>query len=219
VNEATFQGLLTRATFAYPLARQLDASGWGERYEGRRLDTGERVYIHKLDTLVEGYDHDLTLARSAVELAQRPELRECSALVQLIDFCDERCDPGWGEPFDVLHSAWEWAAPTLRDRMDAGDPVSAEAVEVGVAAALACLHDAGFVHSDIAPNNIFQNDGEWKLGDLNVCVPNGCPIIGLPRDPRYVLPGTRVGDRARQEVDDYGLKAVVAEIRAEAADD
>lgn len=213
MNDATFEGVLTGATFSYPLARQLAAPGWGERYEGRRLDTGERVYVHKLDTLVEGYEHDLVLARSAVELAQRPELRECRALVQLIDFRDETRDPGWGEPFDVLHTAWEWAAPTLREQIDKGETVDADAVEQGVSAALACLHAADLVHSDVAPNNIFLVDNAWKLGDLNTCVARASPILGLPKAERYVLPGVELGDPAKPEMDDYGLASVVDEIR------
>jgi hypothetical protein len=186
----------------------------GERYAGRRVDSGERVYVHKLDTLVDGYEHDLALARSAVELARRPELRECPALVQLIDFRDERCDPGWGRPFDVLHTAWEWAAPTLREQIDNTETIDAGAVEKGVAAALACLHAADLVHSDVAPNNIFLVDGAWKLGDLNTCVLRASPIVGLPRDTRYVLPGVELGDPAKPDMDAYGLDAVVAEIRA-----
>jgi hypothetical protein len=212
VNEATFRGVLTDATFAYPLARQLDAPGWGERYEGTRLDTGERVYIHKLDTLVDGYEHYVALARSAIELAQRPELRECQALIQLVDFRDESIDPGWGDPFEVLHSAWEWAAATLRDLLDAGGTASADAVEAGVVAALACLHAAELVHSDVTPNNIFLVDGAWKLGDFNTCVPRDSPIVGLPKDRRYVFPGVELGDRARPEMDAYGLAAVLDEL-------
>jgi hypothetical protein len=50
--------------------------------------------------------------------------------------------------------------------------------------------------------------------DLPTGTARGSPIVGLPKDKRYVLPGVELGDPAKPEMDYYGLDAVVAEIRA-----
>ena len=212
---AFFDGDLTGATFSFDLARPRTDAGWGERFDGRGAG-GETVYVHRLDTLAGGFGGDMQRARAAIALAQSEAVRNCPALVQLIDFHFETIDDGFGERYDLLTSAWEWAESTLRETIDGGvsDPARlAKDVEASVGAALACLHAADVVHSDVAPNNILLVAGSWKLADLNVCVRNGEPIIGLP-PARYVANGVALGDAADASIDRYALSASLDEIRA-----
>jgi hypothetical protein len=54
----------------------------------------------------------------------------------------------------------------------------------------------------------------WKLADLeNTVPPENEPIRGLPREP-FRLPGVDIGDPARREMDEHGLRAVLARIAA-----
>lgn len=144
---------------------------------------------------------------------------DCPTIVQLVDYEDHTVDVyGFGDNYDVVAAAWEWGDSVLLDELARGDYASDELasdVEAAVDAALACLHAAGLVHSDVAPNNVVRVRGEWKLADLDQVIREGEPITGLPREPSpYRLPGADVGQPARRELDTYGLRTLVERIRA-----
>jgi serine/threonine protein kinase len=46
-------------------------------------------------------------------------------------------------------------------------------------AALEALHALGYIHCDVAPNNVLEVEGVWKLADLGGCVPvaGDCPAV------------------------------------------
>ena len=73
------------------------------------------------------------------------------------------------------------------------------------------IHELGRVHADVAPNNILDVDGRWKLADLDRCVPVDAPLESLP--PRaYAAPGAEIGSPARVEYDEWSLGRVLARI-------
>lgn len=109
----------------------------------------------------------------------------CATIVQLVDYEDRRVDAcGFGDDYDVVRAVWEWGKLVLLDELRCGSYAAdelAEGVEAGVGASLACLHAAGLVHSDVAPNNVVRVGGVWKLADLDHVVREDEPITGLSR--------------------------------------
>jgi serine/threonine protein kinase len=79
--------------------------------------------------------------------------------------------------------------------------------------ALDVLHGIGFVHMDVAPNNILRVEGTWKLADLDSCVPRGTPSARGAINQRYLHPDREGAVPARDEFDDYGLEQVLARFR------
>jgi hypothetical protein len=222
VIEVEFAGTLTGRVFRYDKMRPLDAPAnpgatmFGH-YKGVDLERGEPVYVRAVDELSSGYADSVRRVRHAITVAGMPAVADCAAIVQLIDYEDRRLDLyGWGDDYAVVKAAWEWGEPVLLDELSRGDYAPRELsadVEAGLAAALACLHAAGLVHSDVAPNNVVRVAGVWKLADLDNVVREGQPITGLPREPsRYRMPGVEIGDLARPEIDHHGLGAILERI-------
>jgi hypothetical protein len=185
-------------------------------HEGVDVEREEPVYIRTVAGLTPDDVPDVHRVRRAVEIARMAVVVECPTIVQLVDFEDKAVNTyGFGANYPVVTSAWEWGDRVLVEELLAGGYDAAELpgdVAAGVGGALACLHAASLVHSDIAPNNIIRVGGVWKLADLDNIVPEGEPITGLPGDDTYRLAGMDVGKAARREMDEYGLRAVLERI-------
>lgn len=159
--------------------------------------------------------------RTAIALAREPSVRSCTTIRQLLDVHETEPEPnGESTAPGVLAEIWEWAAYGLDEwlRHDDREPGSSiiDEVAASVTGALQVLHTLGFVHCDVAPNNILLVDGTWKLGDLDSCVRLGEPVNRGPmaERKRYQHPDRRVGPvAARQEFDWWGLEQVLAKLR------
>lgn len=216
-----FTGVLTGRRFSYDPGRTLQMPGRGGsmagHYEGVDED-GQPVYIRSAAELSPIDAPTVRRVRHAIDVARHEAVRGCRSIVQLIDHDDQVVEVyGFGANYDVVSAAWEWADRVLLDELIACDgdrEQLAASVEATVGAALTCLHAAGSIHSDVAPNNVVRVGGVWKLADLDSVVKEGEPIIGMPKDPRYRLPAVDVGDPARREMDEYGLRAILSEIVA-----
>lgn len=76
-----------------------------------------------------------------------------------------------GRPFIALELL---EGETLQSRLDREprlDPVAVTAVAYQIAFALVAVHDAGIVHRDLTPDNVFLKKGELTVGGIRFAVP------------------------------------------------
>jgi serine/threonine protein kinase len=188
-------------------------------HRGLDLERGEPVYVRAVAGLSPEDVDDLGRARHAIDVGRTAALADCSTIARLIDYADERVETyGYGDPYEVVHSAWEWGDRVLLDELCDGQYDSqslAASVGESIGAAIECLHAVGLVHSDVAPNNIVCVRGTWKLADFDHTVREGERVTGVPKRA-YLLEGVAVGTPARREADDYALSVVLDRIRSRA---
>ncbi len=92
-----------------------------------------------------------------------------------------------------------------RGRLSAGELVTALSP---VAGALACLHDSGIVHGDVAPGNVlFDASGRPALADLGVARVVGDRASDVWATDGFAAPEVEVGGPPTAESDVYGLGA------------
>ncbi|MEM6366464.1 MAG: serine/threonine-protein kinase, partial [Planctomycetota bacterium] len=140
----------------YTIQRGVGLGGFGEVYYAHS-QAGKRVALKRiqrhLDVELRGVSHCLNL--------KHPNL------VSLHDICRDDHNQSW-----VVMEFVD--GPNLRDVLDAATPGNkldlAEAIRwwTGVAAGVAHLHDAGLVHRDLKPGNLFDDDGIIKVGDYGL---------------------------------------------------
>jgi len=162
-----------------PLAR----GGMGGVYLAEHVDTGERVALKVLDPQFANHPEVVARLHSEAELAARakhPGLLDIRAARRSSD--------------DVPYLVMEYlSGETLGAIADRGeiDQALAIAICAQAASALAALHDAGVVHCDVKPENVFVCDdtiGGWprvKVIDFGVSrpveeLPDGVTIAGTP---------------------------------------
>jgi hypothetical protein len=217
--EVEFVGILTGRVFRFDRMRALALAGspgtsMGGHHEGADVESGEPVYVREAQGLSPHDAPTLDRVRHAIAIARLPVVANCPTIVRLLDY-EDKTNPGYGfGDHDVVRSVWQWGERVLLDEIVAGAydaSVLAAEVEVAIGTALACLHSAGLVHSDVAPNNIVRVAGVWKLADLDNVVREGEPVTGVPQD-RCRVDDVDVGDLARREMDEHGLRAVVERI-------
>ena len=107
------------------------------------------------------------------------------------------------------------AGGTLADRLRRGPVPESEAVSIAaaLAAALAALHDAGYLHGDVKPSNIgFTATGSPKLLDFGLArgARDGAAIVGGTL--RYASPEVLSGRPADEADDVWSLCVVLYEM-------
>lgn len=91
-------------------------------------------------------------------------------------------------------------------------PAQASIVGLDVARALQALHEAGWVHGDVGPNNVLVDDeGHAHLIDLGLAAVVGTRTTELAGTAGYVAPEVVRGAEVHPAMDVYGLGAVIAE--------
>jgi serine/threonine protein kinase len=195
-------------------ADRLEANG--ERFCAVE-DDGSLALIHRCEK--DGYwDDEVERMRSAIALARLPEIRACQTIRQLLDIneTDTHLVGEW-KVNGYLTEIWEWASTPLHELPSDPGPGHRPVVEevaANVSAALAVIHGLGFIHCDVAPNNIFFVDGVWKLGDLDSCVARGDLVNRGPTNQRYLHPDRRDGPTvAKDDFDTWGLERVLERLR------
>jgi serine/threonine protein kinase len=183
-------------------ALSVPSAGGVRCFVGNDPASGQQLFVKRVETDPEEgilYDPDLIAA------AQR-EIDVCRTVggaPGLLGFVGSGKTPsgGWCRVF-------EWADGQLADDATA----LRAAVDAPLTLAVASLHAAGFVHSDIHPGNILHVQGAWKLADFDGCVPIGAPVVRHPKQARYLLDGVAIGTPATVDQDWYAVTAVLDEL-------
>jgi serine/threonine-protein kinase len=141
----------------YEVLAPLASGGMGGVYLAAHARTGERVALKVLDPLF--VDHKEVTARMFGERAvsaraSHPGLLDVRAAARASD----------GAPYLVMEYL---AGETLAQIVSQGALQLAQVAAIGAqtAGALAALHDAGVVHCDVKPENVFVlHDRSWRTG-------------------------------------------------------
>lgn len=154
-------------------------------------------------------------------LGERPSGRAAQAIQREAEVLQEVRAPGLvpleaaGAIAGLPYVAIEHVRAASLDRVLASGPLDAEGVRAvarDLAAALAALHAAGWVHRDVAPANVLVDDaGEVRLIDLGLAARAGARGDELAGTPGYVAPEAVRGVEVQPAEDVYALAAVVAE--------
>ncbi|MFI6886663.1 serine/threonine-protein kinase [Streptosporangium canum] len=182
----------------YWLAGRLGAGGQGVVYEAYG-EGGERVAVK-----VPRVDDPASRSRLAAEAAAAQRVASfCTARV-----VEARLDVA--EPYIVSEFV---PGPNLRQVIGATGPYEGDALRrlaVGVATALAAIHQAGVVHRDLKPDNIILGPDGPRVIDFGVARQVGPtttgPIMGTPG---YMAPEVLTGRGATAAADVWAWALVV----------
>jgi len=146
----------------YVLVRKLGKGAMGVIYLGVHPMIRSRVAVKVLHGATD--DSHADFSRFVIEARAVNEIKHPN-IVRIMDL-DALPD---GRPFIVMEYL---EGVTLRERMVRPpllDPFEAHQIVVQVLEALQAAHDAGFVHRDLKPDNIYiTNDGDVKLLDFGI---------------------------------------------------
>lgn len=145
--------------------------------------------------------------RTAIEVASLPQVASSPIIVRLLDVRETADTTGEYAYPGVLGAVWELADRSLHEFLQNPDDdrrLVAGEVETNVGQALAVLHGLGWIHLDVAPNNVLRVDGVWKLADLDSCARRGAPVTRNPGFFRYVHPRRRAGADVAMAAEDLG---------------
>jgi hypothetical protein len=220
-HEVEIQGDRTGRIWRFRPSTDRLETGGGERYRATAIDDGSFACLHCCDKGGLWLDEAERL-EAAVLIVSRPEIVAAPTIRQLLDL--RVVEPDTREFFERpgnLVGIWEWGDISLEEFLvepDDDRAAVADAVETNVGAALDALHGIGFVHLDVAPNNILRVDGSWKLADFDSCVERGQPAVRGPifvEGGRYLHPDRKdaVPPAARDEFDLYGLREILKQLR------
>jgi eukaryotic-like serine/threonine-protein kinase len=140
----------------YELVRLLGRGGMGVVYEGR-TQIGKRVAIKVLT--------DLDFARNQELVARFFREAQAAAIVEsrhVVDVYDTGVDEVAGLPFLIMAYLSGEDLEQIVRRVGALNPFAAVRVASQAAAGLAKAHEAGIVHRDVKPANIFLAESEGE---------------------------------------------------------
>lgn len=187
----------------------LGKGGMAVIYAGLDTDTDEPIAAKTLLPAYQGDSSRRARFRREAEVLKAVQHRY---VVELIDIVDNR--RGTWILMEQLHGE------TLRDKLDnegAFDPKTVNRWLAQVSAALAHMHQLGYVHLDITPQNIFlTEDGDAKLIDFGIAqkayqtpAREGDKLLGTAA---YISPEHGSGRVVTPRSDIYSLGCVVFEL-------
>ena len=143
---------------SYELVAPLASGGMGGVYLARHVTTGEQVALKVLDPLFA--NHAEVVARLFSEYAISSRVAHAGLLE-----IREAARNSEGVPYLVMEYLEGRTLASIADREPLDIPTIAD-LGSQIAAALAALHDAGIVHCDVKPQNVFVVDGPWPLAKV-----------------------------------------------------
>ncbi|GII75752.1 hypothetical protein Sru01_07340 [Sphaerisporangium rufum] len=186
----------------YRLASRLGSGGQGVVYEGYD-EAANRVAVKVLHAYLPG---DSPLRRRFA--------REVTAARQVASFCTARVldhDLDGERPYIVSEFV---PGPSLRAAVERA-PFSGDALHrlaVGVATALAAIHQAGVVHRDLKPENVLLGPDGPRVIDFGIARAPGLSLTStgeLAGTPMYMAPELFHGGRAEPAADVFAWGAVL----------
>ncbi|MEU6782635.1 serine/threonine-protein kinase [Nonomuraea angiospora] len=187
----------------YRLASRLGSGGQGVVYEGYD-EAANRVAVKVLHAYLSG---DSPLRRRFT--------REVTAARQVASFCTARIldhDLEGERPHIVSEFV---PGPSLRAAVAEGAPFSGDPLHrlaVGVATALAAIHQAGVVHRDLKPENVLMGPDGPRVIDFGIARAAGLSMTStgeLAGTPMYMAPELFSGGRAEPAADVFAWGSVV----------
>ncbi len=164
---------------------------------------------------------DEVLGRTIAFKAYHAGASDRSAILREVRVASLLAGPGIVRVLDVgLEAGWvalEWAElGSLRDLLRTGDRAAVPPLSgwlLPLARALARLHDAGWVHSDVKPANVlFRSPTDPVLTDFGIARVAGAP--GAGGSAGFVSPERLAGGAASPSDDVYGLGRIVEDVLA-----
>jgi len=170
-------------------------------------------------------DRDVALKRLAENLARDEELRARFVrearlaarlahpnVVRVYDVGEDE-----GRPFIAMECVEGETLAELVARRGPLPPDEAAALGVQACRGLAAVHEAGLVHRDVKPQNLFlRRDGVLKLGDFGIAVvPAGTRLTAAGTvlgTAGYLAPEQARGEDVTAAADVYGVGAVLHEL-------
>ena len=170
-------------------------------------------------------DRDVALKRLAENLARDEDvrarfLREARLagriahpnVVRVYDAGEDE-----GQPFIAMECVEGETLAQLVARRGRLPPADAAQLGVQACRGLAAVHEAGLVHRDVKPQNLFlRRDGVLKLGDFGIAVvPRGTRLTAAGTvlgTAAYLAPEQARGEEVTAAADVYGLGAVLYEL-------
>lgn len=188
----------------YEIGTVLAVGGMAEVREGWDRRRGRSVVIKRLrpdrvsvPEMHDWFEREVLLAPRLVH----------PGLVSVVD-ADELA----GVPFLVFERL---SGETLVDRLASGPlaPTEMLALALQLLGALAATHEAGVVHGDVKPSNVFRSpNGTWKLGDFGVATLGDEFSTTAPAGtPGYMAPERQGGDAPTVRSDLYELGVTLYE--------
>ncbi len=195
----------------YRLLREIGEGSSGKVYEAEHVELGRRVAVKVLSSTC-------SIATDAVERMRREAKTMANLSHPNLAFLHDFGTALDGHVYLVMELL---SGKTLDDRTPRIMPWrrAAELV-IAAAAGLTCAHDAGLVHRDIKPQNLFLTDaGVLKVLDFGLAMaishsreeerPAGFCIFGTPE---YMAPEQVRGEPVDARSDVYALGCVLYEL-------
>ncbi|WP_067813177.1 protein kinase domain-containing protein, partial [Actinomadura kijaniata] len=206
----------TRLAGRYRLEELLGRGGMGEVWRGVDLRLRRQVAVKVLPPYL-AHGHEQAVARFERE-AQVAAALQHRGLTTVFDIGQDEDEHGARLVFLVMELLRGRDLRQVIDGHPRGLPVE-QAVDITaqIAAALGRAHEAGVVHRDIKPGNLFlQQDGEVKVCDFGIARLADATRItqtgGVAGTPHYMAPEQIRGEPADRRADLYALGCVLYEM-------
>jgi serine/threonine protein kinase len=195
----------------YELLEDLGPSRLGHAYRARHLPLGRTVLVKILDPDLVG--DPIRKQRFLRGAAATVELRH----MNVVSLYAVETDPDTGSEFVALEFV---EGSSLEEVMHAAGPMNenkALAIGVGVARALVCLEEHGYVHRYITPHSILLDGrGLPKLSDLGLVKSRGDRRLTGPQQilgaANYMAPEQSLGLELDSRADQFSLGVVIFEM-------
>jgi hypothetical protein len=190
----------------FELVRELGRGGFARVFEARDPELRRRVAVKVLRVGRRGAG-DVDVATLLHREAEASAQLQHPGIVTIHDVGS--CPAG---PFLVLELL---QGESLAERLRRGPLPVRQAMAVGrqVAEALACAHDAGVLHRDLKPGNVFLLEGgQAKVLDFGLARVLGGPGPTPGGTPGYMAPEQREGRPEDERTDLYALGMLLHEM-------
>ena len=195
----------------FEIEREIGAGGMGMVFLARDLRLQRTVAIKVLNPV-------LATASAAERFIREARALARAAHPNVVVVHDVVAEPGGREGLFYFVMEYLDGEPLSR-RLARGrlQPEEASRLGADLLAGLAAVHQAGLLHRDIKPGNIFLANGRAKLGDFGIArmiegedssISSAGHIVGTPD---YMAPEQRRGGAVGQRADIYQASAVLYE--------